>query len=42
MSGIFEELKLHAKFQNHTVTPSGRKVTRRKEEREIMPLIVDT
>ena len=30
---IFCELKPHAKFWNPTITPSGRKVTRRREER---------
>ena len=30
---FFCDLKPHAKFQNHTVTPSGRKVTR-SEKRE--------
>jgi hypothetical protein len=34
------DLKPHAKFRNHTITPSWRKVTR--SEREKMPLIVDT
>ena len=37
-SYFFGNLKPHAKFQNHTITPSGRKVSkaeeRKKEERE--------
>ena len=33
-SYFFCELKPHAKFRNPTITPSGRKVTRRREERE--------
>ena len=37
-SYFFCELKPHAKFQNPTISPSGRKVTRRREEeREITP-----
>ena len=44
-SYFFCELKPHAKFWNPTITPSGRKVTRRRErerEEKITPLIVDT
>ena len=32
-SYFFYDLKPHAKFHNPTITPSGRKVTRRREER---------
>jgi hypothetical protein len=39
-SYFFCDLKPHAKFGNPAITPSGRKVTRRREE-EIKPLIVD-
>ena len=35
------DLKPHAKFGKPTITPSGRKVTQRREEK-ITPLIVDT
>jgi hypothetical protein len=44
-SYLFCNLKPHAKFQNPTITPSGRKVTgaeREKKERKKTPLIVDT
>jgi hypothetical protein len=33
-SYFFCDLKPHAKFWNPTITPSGRKVTRRRERRE--------
>ena len=42
---LFCDCKLCAKFQNPRTTPSGRKVCdpeRRKEERKIIPKIVDT
>ena len=41
---FFCDLRPHAKFQNPTITPSGRKVMagERKREREKTPLIVDT
>ena len=41
-SYFFCELKSHTKFWNPTITPSRRKVSRRKERREITRLIVDT
>jgi hypothetical protein len=33
-SYFFSELKPHAKFQNPTINPFGRKVTRRKERKK--------
>ena len=43
---FFCDLKPHTKFQNHTITSSGRKVTRaereRKRKEEKTPLIVVT
>ena len=42
---FFCDLKPHPKFQNPTITPSGRKVAQAEEEerrREKTPLIMDT
>jgi hypothetical protein len=38
---FFGDLEPHAKFQDPTITPSVRKVTGRKKEEKIIPLIVD-
>ena len=40
---VFCDWKPHNKFQNPTITPSGRKVTQaERREREKTPLILDT
>ena len=42
---FFCDLKPHAKFQNPTITPSGREVSeaeRKKKKEKKTPLIVDT